>query len=1349
MSKCHIHQQALARRWMWLVFIFIISHLSFSASAQVRVEYFFDSDPGFGKATKVGAAVDDDGNLVFDAPTDTLKSGYHLMGVRGYQIKKDTTRYSPTVWHQFLVTRPEDEGRFTRLEYFWDEDPGYGKGTSISFTTIDEVEIDDLDISTKELSVGTHTLFIRAFGGAGWSPVLIQQVLIRRAAEVGKILHLEYFWDEDPGIGQATAIDITPDNEISLDNLQLSTEKLSPGTHVLGIRPYGGAGWGPTVTQQVVVEQGAVDVNYVEYFWDEDPGWGKATPLVVVGGKELNLEDVEFSTADLSVGSHRLGVRARGGSCWGPTIFMETFVNMRAKDAVIRQAEYFWDNDPGFGSGTPINITEGQTISVESLGIPIPSDPDFKPGDHQLFVRYRGLRGWSPTLCSDVRVLSGTPTVAAAEYFWNNDPGFGKGTAINLTPGETINLDDFQIPSASVHGDAVLFIRYRGTTGWSPTVAYPVMVDAEGHYTLNAGVETSMEQRNYQSLTDALDDFADRGVGDDVTLEVKTTNNDYVFDASSTERIAQLTAITTQMKKGNTARHQKTIVFTAAEGSGNSISVTTTAEGLPAVVEFFAQTSWQNVLLTINGTTYDFTPATQRFDESCGSTAVGLSTISSAVNVSWQAQPHEGTVLSGFPTTGTGDLPETTITNSGTELDSLAYAITLSDTEGNELCSYLHYKYVHARVGNQTFSNLLPAEGSSLDPGEVTLKWNAIGDAVGGYRVTVSSRPTNDLEATPVEKVAETDETSYTMTAVTGYTYTWTVTAIGYCDELTSQTMTFIGRLLPDLVVESITLPEAAECGNSITVTATVKNQGEGPTTEGSWTDRLYYVVDSEDFGKAVQLAEMKHTDNLAVGESYEVIFQLKVPYLDGNQLRVFIETDVAKQVMEGNNDNNRLLSATAELEPFMMNDNDLAALRNLYDELDGANWNGTPWNTASELITENNWSGVTFDTEGRVTAINLNKRGLKGTLPVSTVATLSQLKTLNLSGNHIDGITEPLPETLTSVNLSNQDLETSVSLSDVVEHSADLTALLPNITTYNSTSRTFAFDGYFNLTNAHDKVNQSWRMNVVEGLLQQVANPTVVYNEESGHIVRMRVHNGNIWNDMFLSVDYLDGDANLDGERNAIDLQHLINYAVNDTHTKVFFNFKAADLQPDGSANVLDVVRLVNLLLDDNVPTTSSRRWKVQRQVADAEAEARLAWRGQELVLITARPVAALDISLHISAEAEVEWLPDESNWQISRRSGEKTSRAIVYSLNGRTLPEGETVVARISSGSATTGSAMLVDAEARKISVATGTATGISEIGSEDNDVDVYTVDGIKHQGKVNRKGLYIVNGKKKMVK
>ena len=950
--------------------------ISGAAAQQLRVEYFFDSDPGRGKGVSMTATTDADGNFSFDAPTTGLEPGNHLLGFRAYKAD-DADKpwfYGPTLTQQIYVPHDESWTNISRVEYFWDEDPGRGKGTSIA---------------------------------------------------------------------------ITPGTTVDLDNIEISTANLTPGTHLLGLRAFGGWGWGPTLTQQVYVPASDTGITRVEYFWDSDPGFGKGTAIAITPGQEIDLDNVELSAEGLSVGDHRLFIRAYGYAGWTPT--MESVVKIMPNDAdiVVEKAEYFWDEDPGFDKGTPMTITPGQQVSTDGLGIPVDG---LSVGEHQLFVRYRGLFGWSPTIVADVVNISENDLkVSNAEYFWNDDPGFGQGTPIALTPGETVSLDDFQVPSASVHGDAVLFIRYRGPLGWSPTVAYPVMVDAEGNYTLNATQESSIETRNYQSLTDALNDFTDRGIGNSITLTVPTTNTEYALDATSGQVLAQLAQAAGNLETISDNRSHKTIAFTATEGSGNTLSVTTTDAGLPTVVSFFAQTTLTNVALTINGTAYDFTSALGRSEEVCAqseTTPVDLTAISSAVTATFTAQPHENTALSGFAAEATGTLPAMTITHSGTKLDSIAYTVTL--TNGTQtLYEYTYYVFVHPRMADQTLNGLTPATGSSLDPGEVTLTWNKVDDAIGGYRLNISAEPidanASALSGYPVE--VTTDETSYTMTAVTGYNYSWTVTAIGYCDEKTSAAMTFSGRLLPDLVVSSITPPEAAEAGNTITVTATIDNQGPGATTEGSWKDRLYYTIDNTDFGQAVQAAEVQHDGDIDATGSYDVTFTMRVPDVDQGTMRFFVATDAAEDVMEGDDSNNRQQATkTATLSPFYMNASDLAALRKFYTDFGGANWNGTQWDTSSELIAAGNWSGVTFDTNGCVTAINLQGRNLTGVLSSATAPTLPRLATLNLSRNALTGdpatfyTAEGLP-LLTSLNLSYNQID-------------ELSSLLPLAMTVNLTNQ-------------------------------------------------------------------------------------------------------------------------------------------------------------------------------------------------------------------------------------------------------------------------------------------------------
>lgn len=1199
-----------------MLFILHCSLFISPATAQLRLEYFFDNDPGTGNGKSTTVTTDADGNFSFDAPTTGLTPGNHLLGVRAYMADAGDKpwHYGPTLTQQIFVPHDESWTNVSRVEYFWDEDPGFGKGT---------------------------------------------------------------------------AIDITPGSTVNLDNIEISTAGLTPGTHLLGVRAFGGWGWGSTLTQQVYVPAAANttgDITRVEYFWDKDPGFGKGTPLDIIPGQEIDLDNVELSAEGLSVGNHRLNIRAYGYAGWTPTMSYDVTI--------------------------------------------VPNEADF--------------------------------VVSSAEYFWNDDPGFGKGTPINLTPGETVNLDDFQVPSASVHGDAMLFIRYRGPLGWSPTVAYPVMVDAEGNYTLNANAESNLESRNYQSLTDALNDFTDRGIGNSITLTVPTTNTDYALDATSGQVLAQLAQAAENIENISGIREHKTITFTAAAGSGNTLSVTTTDEGLSTVVGFFAQTTLKNVALTINGTAYDFTLATLRSEEVCAlseTTPVDLTTISSAVTATFTAQTHEGTALSGFAAESQGYLPAMTISHSGTRLDSIAYAVTLANASGQTLYEYTYYLYVHPRMADQALNGLTPATGSSLDPGELTLTWNKVDDAIGGYRLNICAEPmdasASALSGYPAE--IATDATSYTITAVTGYTYTWTVTAIGYCDEKTSTAMTFSGRLLPDLVVSSITAPEAAKAGNTITVTATVSNQGPGATTEGSWKDCLYYTIDTDDFALAVLAAEVLHEGNLAAEATYDVTFTMKVPDNDNGTMRFFVVTDAAEAVMEAGDGNNRMQAAkTATLCPFYMNTADLTALRKFYADFGGNQWNGTPWDTSSELIAAGNWSGVTFDTEGCVTAINLQGRNLTGTLNSTTAPTLPRLTTLNLSRNTLTGdpatFISGLP-LLATLNLAYNQIEQlssvlpfTMTVDLTFQHrqygndnvfpgidnvpttsltiGGDATPTLPVVLGYNHQSQTLNYHPTMEVWNhATNTYYGTSTWDGSKGAYTFAGNGREI-NLPSDCTLRLRANytsattNGSVC----LATAYVTlGDANIDGAVDVNDVQRtLLNIIDPDRYGIGTINLWAANTFSTGETdmviNIQDIVCTVNMVLD-NQQSDARALSRIEREPAQSvgieERATNLFYTAGRYVCLASRDeIAAFDLELEGVAPSQVRLLLDENDWQMATRKSSRGTRLMVFSPSGAILTAGTTSLLQIDatavpvSVQATSPLAMPVDAAV----LATHT-TGISE--------------------------------------
>lgn len=684
----------------------VVTALTATSWAQVEVEYFIDTDPGIGQALRFSVSPDADGSVSFSPSTHDLQPGQHTLGWRAFRMSDGKRLYGPTLTQEFLVPRVDNPALVTRAEYFWDNDPGHGQGTPIVIVGGAEVNLTDIELSTVGLPAGNHLLGIRACGGEGWGPTLRQEIYVPRSMENDvKVTRVEYFFDSDPGIGQGTPIAIAAAKELNLTDVEVSTAGLSYGVHQMGIRAFGDSGWGPTVLQEFNVTMKEADMSLLsaEYFIDTDPGFGQGTPISITSRHEATFDGLGLSLSGLSQGNHLLGVRYRGTNGWSATFTSDFFLS-EGDGTSVTNAEYFYDVDPGFGQGTPISITAGQEVTVDGLGL---STSDLPQGRHLLGVRYRGPQGWSVTYMSDFYNIKGDGgTIATAEYFWDVDPGYGQGTPACLTPGEEVTLEDLCIPAHEIHGDAVLYIRYRGPQGWSPTLGFAIVVEAEGTYTLNALAATDAATRTYQTLGDALSEFADRGVGADITVSVTTSDTNYALDATGETVLATFAALGESLGTTASPRTEKAIAFTAAEGSGNTLSITTTAEGLPTVVDALTHTSMENVALTINGTAYDFSTAVHRHQEIyCNqtTTAVALGSISTAITATWTAQPHQGTAIGGYQASGEGDLPAMTLTCTGTKQDSIAYAITLSDADGQTLCSYTYYIYVQPRVDATDF----------------------------------------------------------------------------------------------------------------------------------------------------------------------------------------------------------------------------------------------------------------------------------------------------------------------------------------------------------------------------------------------------------------------------------------------------------------------------------------------------------------------------------------------------------------------------------------------------------------------------------------------------------------------
>lgn len=229
-----------------------------------------------------------------------------------------------------------------------------------------------------------------------------------------------------------------------------------------------------------------------EYFWNNDPGEGNGTLLVASDGDFGDaVEAVLLNTTALpSSGIHTFHVRIQDeNDGWSPvfsTVIIVEDLLANARLISVTAGEYFWNEDPGEGNGTPMLAFDGnfnsaiETVMGESMNLQ-------SEGTHVLNIRVRDAENqWSATFSTVMDILSDLTTVreiriSAAEYFWGSDPGQGNGTPMLAFDGnfdeaiETVVNENVNIPSAGTH---VLSIRVRDAQNvWSEPFGVVINVE--------------------------------------------------------------------------------------------------------------------------------------------------------------------------------------------------------------------------------------------------------------------------------------------------------------------------------------------------------------------------------------------------------------------------------------------------------------------------------------------------------------------------------------------------------------------------------------------------------------------------------------------------------------------------------------------------------------------------------------------------------------------------------------------------------------------------------------------------------------------------------------------------------
>lgn len=243
---------------MRLTIFLAIGNLALGLAAQAQLstvvsgEYFFDSDPGFGAATALPAFSSGQNiDVAFLASTSGLTTGMHVLVVR--VLDSDNQWSMPVYTPVYVVANdPLTIQNITAAEYFFDTEPGVGNATAVSVSSPAPAIDLNFAAGSAALSPGMHVLAVRTQNSLGeWSIPAYTPVYADRNRMISK---LEYFFNTDPGVGNATQIDVDPDTDLLDQVFAMNSSTLPPASHTLNVRVAGQNDfWGMTETVSFVI----------------------------------------------------------------------------------------------------------------------------------------------------------------------------------------------------------------------------------------------------------------------------------------------------------------------------------------------------------------------------------------------------------------------------------------------------------------------------------------------------------------------------------------------------------------------------------------------------------------------------------------------------------------------------------------------------------------------------------------------------------------------------------------------------------------------------------------------------------------------------------------------------------------------------------------------------------------------------------------------------------------------------------------------------------------------------------------------------------------------------------------
>ncbi|MCX7836022.1 MAG: hypothetical protein N2450_08155 [bacterium] len=230
----------------------ILLYLPSSAQIVDAVEYFFDTDPGYGNGIPIAITPAESLTLQLNLTSPVLSGGMHKLYIRARQNGVWGLPQVHRVWvERTALNRPN----IARLEYFLDNDPGVEFANPLPYNGNDTT-LQNLIIPLNHVTPGFHWLCFRAVDTYGAHSMPVVRPLWVEAVEYNRsqVVGAEVFFDSDPGAGNGLYYPFNPAADSLTAQFVANLSALSAGYHNMGVRIKDSAGkWSHPFMRQVLV----------------------------------------------------------------------------------------------------------------------------------------------------------------------------------------------------------------------------------------------------------------------------------------------------------------------------------------------------------------------------------------------------------------------------------------------------------------------------------------------------------------------------------------------------------------------------------------------------------------------------------------------------------------------------------------------------------------------------------------------------------------------------------------------------------------------------------------------------------------------------------------------------------------------------------------------------------------------------------------------------------------------------------------------------------------------------------------------------------------------------------------